>query len=818
MTRFHRICPFRLEPPEPLEARLALAAIVQFTEIDGDLVRLRSSRGNAEALVAALRFDDSALDSRLKSIDLTDPVFEGARVSLIAMKPIGGTGDGRVVVVGILAEGRNLRQIYINGELRGPVIAKSVTALTVTGAAIRTQDRRPPAPKPYLLTTHMDLVPKRGRLPDNAVVYGLIAPNQGTFQSCDRIHGAPGRLSTLKLMDKGNARTVRPFVKNVTMIEHTLLGHTVVDTSRYSGVGEELIVAGDAQKGHKLTLLNADSSTRFGIATSSPETLAVTLANAHDEVLRLRLDRAGGTADEATINYAGLVNDIASLDIVTSGKNHTDINATSNVSFVKVTGSGRNFLTFSDDGFGRQSIASSGLVIDGSTVTGDSTYFVGSYYSSDLILKGAEASGVRTYLGLRILGNQQLATLSNVQGLVIQKGSSGILDMNSSKDIRFLELQTSATRPGELHAVATLIDTAALQSIQYVGGGDSGSQRFPGIRITGPSSLPGPSDRLDINYTNRGTPLLPSSGVEMADPILLDGAEQVRLELGDSIGLNGHLSLPQVGGEGMKSLTIVNPSHGFSDIGLVSTGGQAGSLDEFDASGVQGPLAVRFDTASLAVEVKMVTADSNANIVIDGQQASNLIAIDFGNGDNRLDTALLTAQFNVKAGNGNSTLNNGSGRNIIGVGNGSNRISTGDGYDTIRFGAGANRITSGFGSDNFFIGQENGGNLDGLTQILVADAGVSDDLIHYRFNGSSNQVASLTGSQSVAEFQQKVMDLIADSDVAASGPGAYYEVVANPSGPMTLIYQNTGDMSRNVILAVSGSHYPALSDNVLSID
>ena len=818
MTRFHRICPFRLEPPEPLEARLALAAIVQFTEIDGDLVRLRSSRGNAEALVAALRFDDSALDSRLKSIDLTDPVFEGARVSLIAMKPIGGTGDGRVVVVGILAEGRNLRQIYINGELRGPVIAKSVTALTVTGAAIRTQDRRPPVPKPYLLTTHMDLVPKRGRLPDNAVVYGLIAPNQGTFQSCDRIHGAPGRLSTLKLMDKGNARTVRPFVKNVTMIEHTLLGHTVVDTSRYSGVGEELIVAGDAQKGHKLTLLNADSSTRFGIATSSPETLAVTLANAHDEVLRLRLDRAGGTADEATINYAGLVNDIASLDIVTSGKNHTDINATSNVSFVKVTGSGRNFLTFSDDGFGRQSIASSGLVIDGSTVTGDSTYFVGSYYSSDLILKGAEASGVRTYLGLRILGNQQLATLSNVQGLVIQKGSSGIVDMNSSKDIRFLELQTSATRPGELHAVATLIDTAALHSIQYVGGGDSGSQRFPGIRITGPSSLPGPSDRLDINYTNRGTPLLPSSGVEMADPILLDGAEQVRLDLGDSIGLNGHLSLPQVGGVGMKSLTIVNPSHGFSDIGLVSTGGQAGSLDEFDASGVQGPLAVRFDTASLAVEVKMVTADSNANIVIDGQQASNLIAIDFGNGDNRLDTALLTAQLNVKAGNGNSTLNLGSGRNIIGVGNGSNRISTGDGYDTIRFGAGANRITSGFGSDNFFIGQENGGNLDGLTQILVADADVSDDLIHYRFNGSSNQVASLTGSQSVAEFQQKVMDLIADPDVAASGPGAYYEVVANPSGPMTLIYQNTGDMSRNVILAVSGSHSPALSDNVLSID
>ncbi len=130
---------------EPLEARIAPAsALVTYTDIDGDLVKISASTPGALPLSFAgkLTFVGGGTAGQLAQLNLTDLNFSGANVTFTVTKA--ATGDGLAHVGEIAALGVDLGAVTIKGDLGaidagnvgGPAL-KSLTALSmgVFGAA-----------------------------------------------------------------------------------------------------------------------------------------------------------------------------------------------------------------------------------------------------------------------------------------------------------------------------------------------------------------------------------------------------------------------------------------------------------------------------------------------------------------------------------------------------------------------------------------------------------------------------------------------------------------------------------------------------------
>ncbi len=109
---------------EPLEARISPAAVVTFTDVDGDLVTVKTSKGATADLAAILTLVTEGLGKRLQEIDfsLNGAVFTGTNLSVTA-KRTGVGGDGLVNVGYIDASTGNggaaldLGLISIRGDL-----------------------------------------------------------------------------------------------------------------------------------------------------------------------------------------------------------------------------------------------------------------------------------------------------------------------------------------------------------------------------------------------------------------------------------------------------------------------------------------------------------------------------------------------------------------------------------------------------------------------------------------------------------------------------------------------------------------------------
>lgn len=89
---------------EPLEARIAPAAVVNITDIDGDTVAVKTSKGTVAQLTAALRLSGAGLTGTIREIDFsTVPLvggvnpFAGTDLAVSVVKR-GASGDGRVNV------------------------------------------------------------------------------------------------------------------------------------------------------------------------------------------------------------------------------------------------------------------------------------------------------------------------------------------------------------------------------------------------------------------------------------------------------------------------------------------------------------------------------------------------------------------------------------------------------------------------------------------------------------------------------------------------------------------------------------------------
>ena len=97
---------------ELLEPRIAPASVLTFTDVDGDSVKITSSLGDLAG--KALRVA-AGMGEQLQTLDLTDPMFEGAAISITAAKS--KTGDGLVHVGYVNGTGRALKSVVVDGDL-----------------------------------------------------------------------------------------------------------------------------------------------------------------------------------------------------------------------------------------------------------------------------------------------------------------------------------------------------------------------------------------------------------------------------------------------------------------------------------------------------------------------------------------------------------------------------------------------------------------------------------------------------------------------------------------------------------------------------
>lgn len=100
---------------EPLEPRIAPASVITFTDVDGDLVKVKSTKG---VLTGRLELvDQGGGKNQLVEIDLASPIFQGTNLTITVKKVRGGSGDGMVNVGYINAKGIDLGNVVVPGDI-----------------------------------------------------------------------------------------------------------------------------------------------------------------------------------------------------------------------------------------------------------------------------------------------------------------------------------------------------------------------------------------------------------------------------------------------------------------------------------------------------------------------------------------------------------------------------------------------------------------------------------------------------------------------------------------------------------------------------
>src|SRR5438132_10112278 len=122
--------PLSMHLIELLESRIAPAVIsFTYTDVDGDIVTVSSSKGVKADLQNAANFDGTG--HQLQRLDLSTGTFggefEGADISIVVTTQALFSGDGHVNVGFIDATGRNLGIVTVDGDL-GRIAAGTGTA------------------------------------------------------------------------------------------------------------------------------------------------------------------------------------------------------------------------------------------------------------------------------------------------------------------------------------------------------------------------------------------------------------------------------------------------------------------------------------------------------------------------------------------------------------------------------------------------------------------------------------------------------------------------------------------------------------------
>jgi hypothetical protein len=121
---------------EPLEDRIAPAAILNFTDAAGDSITVKASKGtNTQLATAVVRSGGN-----ITAINLSNAIYEGSNFSITATIPHGGHGPGTIAVPAINATGTDLGIVSIDGDVgsgtigsdtAGTPAVKSFTATSI---------------------------------------------------------------------------------------------------------------------------------------------------------------------------------------------------------------------------------------------------------------------------------------------------------------------------------------------------------------------------------------------------------------------------------------------------------------------------------------------------------------------------------------------------------------------------------------------------------------------------------------------------------------------------------------------------------------
>src|SRR5262245_44352669 len=122
---------------EALEARIAPAAVFSpdgrtatFTDVDGDLVTVKVSKGTLDA--SNFQFEAKGMGDELKVVKFggANGEFDNADLSIMAA-PKAGVGDGFVNVGWVESTGHPLGKVTVDGDL------ERLTAFSDTGLSIK---------------------------------------------------------------------------------------------------------------------------------------------------------------------------------------------------------------------------------------------------------------------------------------------------------------------------------------------------------------------------------------------------------------------------------------------------------------------------------------------------------------------------------------------------------------------------------------------------------------------------------------------------------------------------------------------------------
>ncbi len=118
---------------EPLESRIAPAAVFSFTDVDGDVVKITASKGTNADLASAAHISLGQLQSLDLSAATFGAEFSHANVTITATPGMSG-GDGQVNVGFINATGSDLGKVTIAGDLGRLSAGDAVAATPALGS------------------------------------------------------------------------------------------------------------------------------------------------------------------------------------------------------------------------------------------------------------------------------------------------------------------------------------------------------------------------------------------------------------------------------------------------------------------------------------------------------------------------------------------------------------------------------------------------------------------------------------------------------------------------------------------------------------
>ena len=100
---------------EPLESRIAPAAVLTYTDLDGDKVTVTSSAGTNAELTSAAHFVADSHGFDLVLLDVSNAAFNGTTITVAVAKA--ATGDGLAAIGRINAGANDLGTVTIKGDL-----------------------------------------------------------------------------------------------------------------------------------------------------------------------------------------------------------------------------------------------------------------------------------------------------------------------------------------------------------------------------------------------------------------------------------------------------------------------------------------------------------------------------------------------------------------------------------------------------------------------------------------------------------------------------------------------------------------------------